>query len=60
MAELKAEAPRHPSDPKRGEFDAVFDKCVAVQAQFHAVTAFREAMLDMIADADKNAFVVPV
>ncbi len=59
MAQLRDEAPRDSVNGERGEFDAVFNTCVAVQAQLHAVAPIREAMLGMVCDAATHAFLVP-
>ena len=59
LKELMDEMPRHGTDPSRGEFSAVFDKCVCVPAQFHADARVRDAMLDAICDTQRSAFVVP-
>jgi hypothetical protein len=59
MAQLRDEAPRDPLNGERGEFDAVFNTCVAVQSQLHAVAPIREAMLGMVCDAATHAFLVP-
>lgn len=41
------------------EFLPVFNKCVAVTAQFHGVKAYQDTMVDLVVDSERHAFVVP-